>query len=256
MPGYKKYGCNAPLSVSQNFLTSSITIHSLLRRTTILASDHILEIGPGKGHITKALADRCGLVTAVELDGDLYGALRRRFGDTKNVRLVHADFLKFRLPSSGSYKVFSNIPFNRTTDILRKLTGTANPPEEIWLVTEKGAAKRFSGKPCENVRSLLLKPYFETEIVYYFKREDFHPAPSVDTVLLHLVKKPTPDIPKRQSRAYRQFIEAGLSGRLSQLLTPKQASAAMRNAGLPADFTPANMLYVQWLCLFRCRTGI
>jgi 23S rRNA (adenine-N6)-dimethyltransferase len=257
MPGYHNHGRNArfsrkaPFSISQNFLTSAVTINTILKRTSITKNDHVLEIGPGKGHITRALANRCSRVTAVELDARLYQVLQQRFDGVNGVKLVHMDFLKYKLPSGGCYKVFSNIPFNHTTDILRKLTESANPPEEIWLVTEKGAAKRFCGKPAENTRSLMLKPYYDMEIAYYFKREDFHPLPGVDIVLLHLKKKPSPDISKCQAAAYRRFVETGLARGLSGLLTPKQVSAALRSGGVAPDVTPANMLYVQWLCLFR-----
>lgn len=256
MPGNRKHGCMSPgnLSISQNFLTSAATIDAIVRKAAITKNDHILEIGPGKGHITKALLKAGGRVTAVELDAVLYRKLQQKFDGAKNLRLVHQDFLKYALPG-GSYKVFSSIPYNRTTEILCKLTQARNPPVEIWLVMEKGAAKRFSGKPCENRRSLLLKPYFDLEIVYYFRREDFHPMPGVDSVLLHLKRKTVPDIPTRQTLLYKRFIEAGLNGGITRFLTAGQISKALRAASHPQDFTPSHMLYVQWLCLFRQWAG-
>jgi 23S rRNA (adenine-N6)-dimethyltransferase len=257
MPKNEKHGrsanalCSAPIYVSQNYLTGAATINHLMRRTSLSKDDHVLEIGPGKGHITRALLRRCGRVTAVELDADLCRTLRDRFAGENNLRLIHADFLKFKLPKTGCYKVFSNIPFNHTTEILRRLTECRNPPEEIWLVAEKGAAKRFMGLPRENLRSLLLKPYFDMDIAYYFRRGDFHPEPGVDTVLLHLKKKAKPDIPEPQLAGYRRFVEAGLRVGYKRLMTPKQISSALRSGGFSSDFTPAHLLYVQWLCLFR-----
>ncbi|SHI06104.1 23S rRNA (adenine-N6)-dimethyltransferase [Sporobacter termitidis DSM 10068] len=256
MPENKKQGRCAPLSVSQNFLTSAVTINNILKQTTIGKDDHVLEIGPGKGHITRALLRRSGRVTAVELDGGLARALRDKFAGETNLRLVHLDFLKYRLPDEGGYKVFASIPFNRTTAILRKLTECRNPPEEMWLVVEEGAAKRFLGRPAENLRSLLLKPYFDMDIAYYLPGTVFHPKPKVDAVLLHLKKKQMPDISGGDRQAYRQFIEAGLSGggqNLRRLFTPKQLTHILKSYGCPTQFTPAQLLYVQWLCLFRCR---
>ena len=145
MPKSKKQGHRVPISVSQNYLTSSATINKLLNRTSIKQTDRVLEIGPGKGHITRALLRRCSSLTAIELDGDLFRFLREKFAAEKALCLVHLDFLKFKLPTDGSYKVFANIPFNLTTDILRKLTEARNPPSEAWLVVEKGAAMRFYG---------------------------------------------------------------------------------------------------------------
>ncbi len=97
--------------------------------------------------------------------------------------------MKYKLPDKGNYKVFSNIPYYLTTEIVRKLTENANPPSEMWLVMEKGAAKRFLGVPAETKYSLSLKYRWKLDIVYFFKKEDFHPKPSVDSVLLHFLRK-------------------------------------------------------------------
>lgn len=177
-----------PLWASQVFLTCARTIKRLLGRTSIGAGDHVVEIGPGKGHITRRLAEKSGRVSAVELDGKLFAKLAAKFGGVDNLRLFHGDFLSWRLPA-GEYKVFSNIPFCLTTDIVRKLTECKNPPVEMWLVMEKGAAKRFLGKPKENLRSLRIKSKFEMDIAYYFVRGDFHPCVAADIVLLHFKKK-------------------------------------------------------------------
>jgi 23S rRNA (adenine-N6)-dimethyltransferase len=223
MPVYQKKGCNPPIHVSQNFLTSSKTIERLIRRTNIGSEDHVIEIGPGKGHITKSLPCRSGRVTAVDLDYSLYKKLTEKYQGEGNLRLKHMDFMKFDLPLEGKYKVFSNIPFCRTTDIVRKLTESGNPPAEAWLVMEKGTAKRFMGKPRETLRSLLLKPFFDMEIFYYFQREDFHPKPGVDAVMLHFTKKQQPDIRDNQRQAYMRFVETGLrdKGRILRRIFPR-----------------------------------
>lgn len=240
-----------PYSVSQNFLTSRALLERLLQKTDISAQDTVLEIGAGKGHITKVLSEHCKEVVAYEIDVKLYQHFLPHV--PANVRLYHADFLKCRLPESP-YKVFSNIPFSRTTEIIRKLTGAANLPCGIWLVMEKGAAKRFCGLPKENLNSLLLKPFFEVRIVYHFRREDFHPAPGVDAVLLELKRKEKPDILPAQRREFYSFVSHGLrrdSYGLRSPLTKAQIAAALRMAGLPPIKRSGDILYIQWLCLFR-----
>ena len=250
----RKQGQNPPVWVSQNFLTSYKTIKRLLHKTSITANDHVIEIGPGKGHTTSLLLQICRKVTAIEVDEKLYGRLLEKFNDADNLNLYYQDFLQWRLPSSENYKVFANIPFCHTTGILRKLTESKNPPTEAWLTMEKGAAKRFMGKPRETLRSLMIKPIFDLEIVYHFRREDFHPKPGVDVVLLHLKKKAQPDVSPSQWRAYERFVSAGLRNNgadLRRIFTKKQLSRAFRDAGI-CDIAPGELLYVQWLCLFRC----
>ena len=254
MPENRNHRQKAPIWASQNYLTSAKTIQRLLHKTSINTNDHVIEIGPGKGHITSLLLQSCRKVTAVELDEKLYGRLFEKFNGVPNLRLYHRDFLQWRLPETESYKVFANIPFCHTTEILRKLTESRNPPAEAWLTMEKGAAKRFMGRPYETLSSLLLKPKFEIEIVYYFRREDFHPKPGTDVVLVHLKKKARPDIPASEWQKYKRFLSNGLQNNrtgLRRLFTGRQLTLALKDAGI-RGFTPDGILYIQWLCLFRC----
>lgn len=249
----KKQNKNSlPYSVSQNFLTNRRLIKQLIKKAGITQEDIVLEIGAGKGHITKELSESAKTVIAYEIDRRLYENLKPQLD--VNVRLYHSDFLKCTLPKSP-YKVFANIPFSRTTEIVEKLIG-ANPlPRGIWLVMEKGAAMRFCGKPKHNRYSLLIKPFFEIRILYEFRRDDFHPAPHVDIVLLELKRKETPDILPAQRSDFSAFVSHSLRYGLygsRALLTKKQISMALRLANLPPIKPSGEVLYIQWLCLFRC----
>ena len=235
-------------SISQNFLTSAKTIRRLIARTTITKSDRVLEIGAGKGHITRVLLEACREVVAYEIDPVLMEPLRRTLGERENLSLIMGDFLAARLPACGAYKVFSNLPFSITTAAIRKLANAPNPPTEMWLVVEKGAAKRFLGAPRETAMSLSLKPLFEMRISWHFARGDFHPMPSVDCVLLHLARRDVPDLRPGERAAFSAFVKGG-AGRF---LSKKQIATALRIAGLPQLGPSGEMLYVQWLCLFRC----
>ena len=241
-----------PVWVSQNFLTSAKTINRLIRKTSISASDHVIEIGPGKGHITKALLQNAKKVSAIELDKALFNKLSAKYESANNLKLYHQDFLKWKLPTTGPYKVFANIPFSHTTNIIRKLTEAANPPQEAWLTMEKSAAKRFMGLPRESAQSLIIKPLFEMRVIYHFLREDFHPMPGTDVVLLHIKKKVPGDISQAEWRYYKNFIATATKNNgLAKLFTKNQLSKAMSLAGVN-DRHSGEILYIQWLCLFRC----
>lgn len=130
------------VSVSQNFLTSKKLLGRIVNLSNINKPDTVIEIGTGKGHLTRTLCQKCGFLYSIEID--------------------------------------------------QKLTTAMNPPQDIWLIVEKGAAKRFTGKSGETAQSLSLKTAWETEILYHFRRSDFHPMPSDDSVLLHLTRKKHP----------------------------------------------------------------
>lgn len=239
---------SAPLWASQNFLTGGAEIRRLVGLARIKRTDDILEIGPGKGHITRELLKKCGHLTAVELDPALCAKLRERFAGEERLELLEGDFLKRPLPR-GEYRVFANLPFSRTTDIIRKLTQTGRPPRDAWLIVEWGAARRFSG---ESLAGWTLRPYFQVRTAARIQRDQFHPAPGVDAALLEIRRRAEPDLPWEQQGEYRKFLERALRDGPRELLTKRQISAALREAGLPAPGRDGNMEYVQWLCLFRC----
>ncbi len=243
------------VSDSQNFLTDTKLLQRIVGLADIGKKDEILEIGTGKGHLTEALCKKAGKVCTVEIDGKLMESAKRRLSKVNNVELIQGDFMKYRLPAKGTYQVFANIPFFLTTQIVEKLIQGENPPSHIWLVMEKGAAKRFMGRPKENGKSLALKVHWEMEVVYHFRREDFHPKPSVDTVLVHFSKKAVPDLSRKEFREFQKFVERGMRCGITGkggLLTKRQVSAALRQAGLYQDHEDGVTLYIQWLCLFRC----
>ncbi|MCM1184623.1 MAG: 23S ribosomal RNA methyltransferase Erm [Roseburia sp.] len=247
------------LSDTQNFITDPKLIQRIVRIGGIRKEDVVIEIGTGKGHLTQELCRRGGYVRSIELDRGLYESACRKLSKLSNLELVHGDFLQYPLPQRGAYKVFSNIPYNITTKITDKLSNAPNPAADIWLIMEKGAAKRFLGIGRETEKSLLLKVHWESEIRYHFRREDFHPMPSVDSVLVHFSRKEAPDLNKKDYAAFQGFVKAamrhGLCGKKG-LLTKRQADVALKRAGLPPARQDGVTLYIQWLCLFRCRQQI
>lgn len=251
----KEYDYVKQVSDSQNFLTNRKLIQRIVRLAGFQREDTVLEIGTGKGHLTEELCQRAGKVCSVEIDKRLMEGAKRRLSKCVNAELVLGDFMKYHLPEKGVYRVFANIPFFLTTQIVEKLTTGANPPTDIWLVMEKGAAKRFMGLPRETKKSLELKVGWEIKTEYHFRREDFHPKPSVDCVLVHFRKKVLPDLSGREYREFQQFIEQamkyGMTGKGGPL-TKRQVTAALRRAGLSYAHEDGVTLYIQWLCLFRC----
>ncbi|ANU54438.1 rRNA adenine N(6)-methyltransferase family protein [Acutalibacter muris] len=247
MPKNTRYPKGTPLWASQNFLTSRAGIRRLIGLADIGSSDHVLEIGPGKGHITRELLPRCGRLTAVELDPRLWAGLRERFAGEDKLELIKGDFLKYPLPK-GPYKVFANLPFSGTSAILKKLTRAGRPPRAAWLIVELGAARRFTGT---GLASYAIRPYFDVRIAAKIPRTEFHPMPGVDAALLELKCKSVPDLPWELQGEYRTFLERAFRAGPRSLLTKRQISAALRREGLPPLCRDGNMEYVQWLCLFR-----
>lgn len=193
---------------SPNFLAKRKLARKLISDSHIGKPDLVVEIGPGKGRMTRELLNCAGRVIAIEIDRNLCSLLRQRFKFFKNFEIVNSDFLRFRLPSEP-YKVFSNIPFAITSDIVRKLTQDKYL-KEAYLVIQKEAAKKFIGMPYAKTNSLIsvhLKPWFDISVAWKFKRFDFEPMPRVDCVLVRIKRRDVALIPNLQKRRYERFMK-------------------------------------------------
>ena len=247
--------------LSQHFLRSRALASSLIAQAPVTRRDLVVEIGPGRGILTRELARHCREVVGVEFDGALCQALRRRFRDNTRIAILQADFVRFRLPEVP-YKVVGNIPFNRTAAIMRRLVQAPLPPEDAWLVVQREAAERFAGGPyCrETLPSLLLKPWWQVEIARRLRRTDFDPPPNVEAVVLWLARRTRPLVDRSRATEYQRFIRTcfGRSGHtirrcLRSELTRTQVHRLGRDLRFDPSGPPSRLTFEQWLGLFRFR---
>ncbi|HEX9987296.1 MAG TPA: 23S ribosomal RNA methyltransferase Erm [Chloroflexia bacterium] len=245
------------IRLAQNFLRDPKLVEALVTDSNIGSDDVVYEIGPGEGIITKALAQRAKQVVAVEIDPTLASQLTAQFRDRSNVRIVRADFLSYQI-RMRPYKVFSNIPFNITSEIVRKLLSDREGLAEGYLIVQKEAAEKFAGTPRETQFSVLAKPWFEMRIIWEFQRTDFEPVPSVDVVLLHIEKRTKALVPKDREELYQRFITYGFGAwkkdlkiAYKKVFTYEQWKRLARDLGFQVRPIPTELGFEQWLGLFR-----
>ncbi len=243
--------------LSQHFLRKGATAARLIRSTSITDTDLVVEIGPGHGALTIPLARRAGRVIAVEIDTTLASKLRsKKLGG--RVEIVDGDFLTTPLPLNR-YKVVGNVPFARTTDIVRRLAEASNPPEDTWLTVQREAGHRFTGSPYvnETLWSLRLKPWWHVEIVDRLRRSDFDPPPSVESVFLWMSQRARPLLAESEGRVFMELIvgtyERGLSIRRTarRRLSNNQIRRLARDLRFEIDGQPSSLSFEQWLGIVR-----
>ncbi|MDZ4228762.1 MAG: 23S ribosomal RNA methyltransferase Erm [Patescibacteria group bacterium] len=241
---------------NQNFFKDQRLVTEIVRAANFGPSDVVYEIGPGKGIITSVLAEAAGQVVAVEIDQKLWLSLKQKFATNPKVKLINADFLQYRIPDAN-FKVFSNIPFNLTAEIVRKLLASPGLTE-AYLVVQKEAGGKFSGIPKETQFSILNKPWFEFEVVRAFKKTDFVPVPSVDTVLLKITKRQKPLVAVAAKNDYSSLVQLGfnrwranLGKNLKQVLTYKQWQRLAHDLKFPVRALPTDLTFDQWLGIFN-----
>ncbi|HEX8847784.1 MAG TPA: 23S ribosomal RNA methyltransferase Erm [Pyrinomonadaceae bacterium] len=244
------------IELAQNFFKDPQLVASLVQHSSLSEEDVVVEIGPGEGIITKELAKIVLKVIAVERDFALASSLKKQMKEKPNVEVHMADFLQFEI-KEASYKIFSNIPFNRTADIVKKILNSKQV-REAYLIVQKEAAEKYTGRPRETEVSVLTKPWVASEIIRHFERTDFEPVPSVDVVLLHTRRLDDPLIPEPQAELYRQFVRYGfhatkdnLALSFKKLFTYAQWKRLAKDLKFPLKVTPTALKFEQWVGLFK-----
>ena len=247
------------ISLAQNFLKSPKLVRRLVRMSRIGLSDTVCEIGPGNGIITAALASVARHVIAVEKDPELVRRLRERFRPIENVEIVEKDFLNYstRFLAGADYKIFANIPYNCTAQIVRKILHERSTLCEAHLIMQKEAARKFAGSPRETLFSILVKPFFDVQILVQLRRTDFWPVPNVDSVLLSIKRRARPLIYLRDVVLYREFVQYGferwkpnLKLAFKNVFTYQQWKRLARDLEFPLNATPTELSLEQWLGLY------
>lgn len=246
------------IALAQNFLKSPRLARLLVEASSIISSDTVYEIGPGRGALTAELARVARKVIAIEKDPLLAKRLYDHFGDAGNVQIIEGDFLHWRIPDR-EYKILASIPYNVTSAIVRKILYVPPTPTEAYLIMQKEAAEKFSGRPKETLFSLMARPSFDLKIVRELRRTDFIPAPDVDSVLLHIRKRSQPLILEEDLCLYRDFVRFGfgrwkknLKLTFKPIFTYEQWRRLSRDFHFPLDATPSELTLDQWLGLFHC----
>ena len=234
-------------------------VHAIIQLASLNPDDVVLDIGAGKGILTFELVKHCNQVIAIEQDPELCRYLQLRFCDKKNVSVHHVDFMDYLLPHF-IYKVFSNIPYNQTAAIIKKLLQSINPPLEAYLILQKEAAYKYAGSPyrAETLVSLSYKPWFDFEVLHAFKKTDFNPVPKVASVLMSIKQKQQSLVLPNYKINYLDFLAHGFISNkpnmrkaYSDVFGYEQFKRLAREYKFDLNAKPTELLFEQWIHLFN-----
>ncbi|MDD5657879.1 MAG: 16S rRNA (adenine(1518)-N(6)/adenine(1519)-N(6))-dimethyltransferase RsmA, partial [Elusimicrobia bacterium] len=168
-------------------------------------ADQVLEIGPGRGILTRALIARARRVVAVELDELLAAQLGPSLHMPANLTVVQADFLEFELERlTGSWKVAANLPYAVATPILQRILSWPLWTQAV-LMFQKEVADRITARTGGGdygllTLSVLLRAEAERELDV--PPDAFRPRPKVDSAVVRLRRRPEPLLPDTEQAAF------------------------------------------------------
>ncbi len=223
MPPRKRFG--------QHWLQSDKILDQIVTAADLKSDEIVLEIGPGKGALTRRLIDFVKVV-AIEIDRDLCQFLVKKLGNNDNFVLLQGDILsldinplidnfpRFQYPT----KVVANIPYNITGPIIEKLLGTISRPSEtkyksIVLLVQKEVGERLTAKPgSRDFGALTVRVQYlaDCELICDVPANCFYPPPKVDSVVVRLTPR---DIatPANDTKLLETLVKVGFSSKRKML---------------------------------------
>jgi 16S rRNA (adenine1518-N6/adenine1519-N6)-dimethyltransferase len=180
----KKY---AMKRFGQNFLQDTSVLERIVDSIDI-TNKNIIEIGPGKGALSKLILKKAKHLVAFEIDFNLVDFLKEEIKD-EHFTLINEDFLKIDLSEYKGYSIMANIPYNITTPILFKLFENNENFDDVILMVQKEVAERISAKPgTTNYGKLTISTanFAEAKKLFDISPKSFYPAPKVTSSIIHL----------------------------------------------------------------------
>jgi len=206
----------------------------------------VVEIGPGRGALTDALAGRVAHITAVEIDRDLAARLQRRYAP-QLVRVVQADILRFSLreaAAGGRLRVLGNLPYNISTPLLFHLLAQAEMIHDMLFMLQREVALRLAAAPGgKNYGRLSVMTAAEAdcELLFDAPASAFAPPPKVTSTAVRITPKKNP-ARARERTVFAAVVAAAFGQRrktlrnaLAQLAGPAHFARAGVDSSLRAE---------------------
>lgn len=234
---------------AQHFLRSPRLVAELVGHSNIRKNDLVYDLGAGSGVITSVLARRCRQVVAVEIEPQALKKLRQNVAEYDNVTILERDILKIT-PPTEPYKIFANIPFNLSSQVVQHFTENSRPPKAVYLIVQKQFARKLVPGD-DHFTSMLgaqIGATYTVRIRKPLRRTDFTPPPAVDTVLLELKLRDTPLITADKLPAYREFIARCFAEQKFFARTPRA------QANISLERIPSQLTLDQWHRLFTAHS--
>lgn len=219
-----QYHLKANKRYGQNFLINQDIVDEIIEKSEINNNDVVIEIGPGLGTLTKALAAVAKKVIAVELDENMVNILKERpLGN--NIEIIHDDILKVNLKSiieeNESVKVVANLPYYITTPIIMTLLENRYNLESITVMVQKEVGRRLCSDPGSKeygAITISVKYYSNAKIIIDVPKNNFLPVPEVDSCVIKLDIRKNPIVDLNNEKLFFELIKNGFCQRRKTIL--------------------------------------
>ncbi|MBE2182525.1 MAG: ribosomal RNA small subunit methyltransferase A [Anaerolineae bacterium] len=260
-----EYGLLPKKALGQNFLHDPNAVEKIASIGAQSVDEAVLEIGPGVGALTEALAKRARRVVAVELDERLKPILDERLKPYANVEIVYGNILKqdpavVMGADAGNYVVAANVPYYITSAILRHFLEASARPRRLTIMMQMEVAEKLIAKPGDmSLLTVSVQYYAQAQIVVKFPPAVFYPRPDVSSAVVRLDVHAQPPVDAPVAAFFR-VAKAGFSQKRKQLknslgsglhISAAEAGELCVTAGIDPQRRPETLTLAEWAALAR-----
>jgi 16S rRNA (adenine1518-N6/adenine1519-N6)-dimethyltransferase len=215
----------AKKSYGQHFLTNEHYAHQIAHALTLTDQyDHVLEVGPGQGMLTKHLLERKAdfELTVSEADKDMISYLEEHYPEVSD-RIVPGDFLKAKLDEIFGEKPFGligNYPYNISSQIMIKMLDNYHQIPEMVGMFQKEVADRMlagHGSKTYGVIGVLVQCRYQGELVLNVSRGNFAPPPRVESAVIRMERRDVPLVPDEKWGRFKHIVKSAFGMRRKML---------------------------------------
>ena len=233
-------------SLGQNFLVDRRVLGRIVDAAELTPDDVVVEIGPGRGFLSEALAGRVGQLVAVEIDPVLARQLEDKFAGRPHARVVTADAREVDIgslvPAASRYKVVANLPYYAGSPIVRRFLEADRKPTLMVVMLQREVAREMVARPGKmGMLSVATQLYGRPRIVCYVPPRAFRPAPKVTSAVIRIDVHAEPTVPLHSAAGFFSLVRAGFSSPRKQLRNSLSHGLGTSSASSQAILTRADI---------------
>ena len=221
----------AKRSFGQNFLVDEGYVQRIIEAAHLSGEDPVIEIGPGRGALTRRLVEKAGRVVAIELDAELIPAVENELKGNENFEIIHADVLRSdfsSLANGGKVKVVANLPYNISTAVLQHLIEQRHLISEMVLMLQREVVDRIIAKPGNSERgylTVITETFLMVEKLFDVPPSAFKPSPKVWSSVVRLTPKTEAIITADLEHDFQRLVSAGFRQKRKTILNNLRATS-------------------------------
>lgn len=256
-------------SLGQNFLVDQHIIDKIMLSASLQPGDNVLEVGPGRGALTRRLVQQAGRMLLVEYDHALAAALAEEYRDDARVAVVDGDILAVDLAAllgdeQTRWKVVANLPYNISTQVLFRFLEVRSRLSRMVLMLQKEVGDRLTAPPdCSDygVTTVLLGLWFDMRREFIVPPGCFHPRPKVDSAVISFVPLAAPRVEVGSEEIFRRVVKGAFAMRRktlanclksAELHAPDGMAVVLESCGIDGQRRGETLSLEEFARLSRC----